>query len=108
MNIEQIIAEIANLKTQETHIKECLTELSGILTDAYQAGQIEKKTVTEHGTATISVTRRLNTTQLSKQFPVTERPELYQPKLDTKRVRENLSPKDLDAFMDETMSVRVQ
>lgn len=40
--------------------------------------------------------QRLNARKVQAAFPVSERPDLYTPKLDTRKVRNSFAPKDLE------------
>lgn len=94
------------LKSVATRIVEITAEI-GVL-------QQEKEALTAHllrnlapgsrtpaGDLTINVSKpveRLNTARLTQAFPVTDRPDLYKPIIDTAKVKQAISTVDLQAL----------
>ncbi|MFP7697139.1 hypothetical protein [Trueperella sp. LYQ143] len=48
---------------------------------------------------TVTHPRRLDTTKIAKDYPVTSYPYLYKPQISTSDVRKHLSPADLDTYL---------
>lgn len=79
---------------------ETLTEQRDILKTQIAAATTPA-TTTRAGKWTIAHragARRLNHAKLTKAYPVTQHPHLYQPKINTTAVRKHFAPADLEAY----------
>lgn len=93
--LEQITMRLVETRTQIEQLQAEAKQLEHEL-----AQQIQPGTKQQVGNWQVSVTnppRRLATLKIAKHFPATDYPDLYQPTLSTKRVREAFADDYLQA-----------
>lgn len=86
--------EYTQLADQATRIKDRQDQIKTILADLLPTGG-------DVGDYRVTVTRprRLDPKAIEAAFPVTQRPELYRPAINTTAVRKHIAEVDLERFM---------
>ncbi|MDN6429215.1 MAG: hypothetical protein L0J79_05235 [Propionibacterium sp.] len=97
-DLHRLTDAIADLDTTNQtldHLKQRKAELEDLIREFVPAGTKNA----QYGDPTVTVTnpqRRLNTTALTKAFPVIEFPSLYKPSIDTTAVKKAISENELE------------
>lgn len=89
------IADLDTTNQALEHLKQRKAELEDLIREFVPAGTKDA----QYGNHTVTVTnpqRRLNTTALTKAFPVIEFPSLYKPSIDTAAVKKAISENELE------------
>jgi hypothetical protein len=94
LELEQLLAEDAKLAETITAASERRETIRAILGKRLPDGTTDLA-----GTKVIiSTPHRLDSAALARAYPVTAYPHLYEPKISTKAVRDNVAPIELDKY----------
>lgn len=86
--------EYTRLADQADHIKQRQDQIKALLAELLpEGGHVGDYKVT------VTRPRRLDPKAIEKAFPVTQRPELYRPAINTTAVRKHIAEVDLEQFM---------
>lgn len=99
-HIELIGKEIIRLKADQAVIQDKIDHLLDQLADYHQAGDLHGGK-NDAGAIRVTVRQgaaRLDTKKIEDLYPVTQRPDLYTPKIDTKKIRSAFAPNELAAW----------